>query len=207
MPGGHAGPGLCDLVGEDGVFPALLHAPRLPFGGELVADADGEDALVDPVGIIALLLVGLQRPVDGLLRVDGLLDALPADLCQPTLEGLCLGRRDGLDDAQKLFRAGNVRQTHLSVCCPHFQLLTICKQFTCALLFQTFFQNCPIGAGVSCRWLIGQNGDHIHYGEIPFFLFLVPGDADFSIFKKLDGVIFVHGLFPPSMGYPHSTMK
>lgn len=44
-------------------------------------------------------------------------------------------------------------------------------------------------------------------GEIPFFLFLVPGSADFSIFKKLDGVIFVHGLFPPLMGYPHSTMK
>ena len=37
--------------------------------------------------------------------------------------------------------------------------------------------------------------------------FLVPGGTDLSIFKKLDGVIFVHGLFPPLMGYPHSTMK
>ena len=63
LPGSHAGPGLCDLVGEDGVFPALLHAPRLPFGGKLVVDADGEDALVDPVGVIVLLLVGLQCPL------------------------------------------------------------------------------------------------------------------------------------------------
>ena len=38
------------------------------------------------------------------------------------------------------------------------------------------------------------------YGEIPFFPFLVPGGTDLSIFKKLDGIVLVHGLFPPSMG-------
>ena len=64
---------------------------------------------MDPVGVIALLLVGLQCPVDGLLRVDGLLDTLTTNLCQPTLERFCLGRGDGLDDTQDLFRIGNVR--------------------------------------------------------------------------------------------------
>ena len=52
-----------------------------------------------------------------------------------------------------------------------------------------------------------QDRYNVLHGEIPFFLFLVPGGTDLSIFKKLDGVIFVHGLFPPSMGYSHSTMK
>ena len=85
LPGGHAGPGFRDLVCEDGVFPALLHAPRLPLGSELVADPDGENPLVDPVCVISFLLVGLQRPVDGLLRGDGLLDALPANLGEPEL--------------------------------------------------------------------------------------------------------------------------
>ena len=203
MPGGHAGPGLCDLVGEDGVFPALLHAPRLPFGGELVADADGEDALVDPVGIIALLLVGLQRPVDGLFRVDGLLDALPAYGGEPEPEGFCLRRGDRLDDAQDLFRIGGKHLSLFACGAGHFYLGTICPQVACELFVPLahFFE---IIRGIGA---VRQHRHHIHHGEIPFFLFLVPGGTDLSIFKKLDGVIFVHGLFPPLMGYPHSTMK
>ena len=203
MPGGHAGPGLCDLVGEDGVFPALLHAPRLPFGGELVADADGEDALVDPVGVIALLLIGLQCPVDGLFRVDGLLNALTANLCQPTLEGLCLGRRDGLDDAQDALGIGGLHLSLLAVRGEHLNRGTNCTPVACKLFVPLahFFE---IIRGIGA---VRQHRHHIHYGEIPFFLFLVPCGTDLSIFKKLDGVIFVHGLFPPSMGYSHSTMK
>ena len=55
-------------------------------------------AAVDPLLRIPLFQVGLQGTVDGLLRVDGLLDPLPAHLGQPQLEGLRLGGGNGLDD-------------------------------------------------------------------------------------------------------------
>ena len=203
MPGGHAGPGLCDLVGEDGVFPALLHAPRLPFGGELVADADREDALVDPVGIIALLLVGLQCPVDGLLRVDGLLDALTSNGGEPEPEGFSLGRGDGLDDAQDALGIGGLHLSLLAVRGEHLNRGTNCTPVGRQLrIAGAHLLDVLLGIGA-----FRQNRHNVLHGEIPFFLFLVPGGADLSIFKKLDGVIFVHGLFPPLMGYPHSTMK
>ena len=65
LPGGHAGPGLCDLVGEDGVFHALLHAAGIPFIGQFFANLDGLQPLVDPLVGIALLEIGFQRPLDG----------------------------------------------------------------------------------------------------------------------------------------------
>ena len=68
--------------------------------------------LVDPVGVIALLLVGLQRPVDGLLRVYGLLNSLPAYGGEPEPEGVCLRRGDGLDDTQDALGIGGL---HLSL--------------------------------------------------------------------------------------------
>ena len=203
MPGGHAGPGLCDLVGEDGVFPALLHAPRLPFGGELVADADGEDALVDPVLGVALLQIGLQRPVDGLFRVDGLLDALPAYGGEPEPEGFCLGRRDRLDDAQDAFGIGGLHLSLLAVRGEHLNRGTNCTPVGRQLrIAGAHLLDVLLGIGA-----FRQDRYNVLHGEIPFFLFLVPGGADLSIFKKLDGIVLVHGLFPPSMGYSHSTMK
>ena len=42
-----------------------------------------------------------------------------------------------------------------------------------------------------------QNRNDILNREIPFFLFFIPCGAYFSIFKKLDGIIFVHALQPP----------
>lgn len=42
-----------------------------------------------------------------------------------------------------------------------------------------------------------QTNNNIHNREIPFFLFFISCGAYFSIFKKLDGIIFVHEPQPP----------
>ena len=44
-----------DLIGEDGVFHALLHAAGIPFIGQFFANLDGLQPLVNPLAGIALL--------------------------------------------------------------------------------------------------------------------------------------------------------
>ena len=81
---------------------------------------------MDSVGVVALLLVGLQRPVDGLLRVDGLLDALPAYGGEPEPEGFCLRRGDGLDDAQDALGIGGLHLSLFAVRGEHLNRGTNC---------------------------------------------------------------------------------
>ena len=88
---------------------------------------------------VTLFQIRLKGPVNGLFGIDRLLDALPAHLGQPQLKRLRFGRRDGLDDTQKLLRVGNVGETFFAIGGGHFQLLTICKQFICTLAGQTIF--------------------------------------------------------------------
>ena len=117
--------------------------------------------------------------VDRLLRVDGLLDAFPADHRQPRLERLGLLRWNGLDDAQKLLGVGNVGEAVFTVRRPHFQSVTVCHGFV-ALCLEPLLQLAPV-----CRWVcaVGQNRNHVHDGKIPFLPRCVPRHADFLVFE------------------------
>ena len=109
----------------------------------------------------------------------------------------------GLDDAQDAFGIGGLHLSLLAVRGEHLNRGTNCTPVGRQLrIAGTHLLDVLLGVSA-----FRQDRYNVLHGEIPFFLFLVPGSADFSIFKKLDGVIFVHGLFPPSMGYSHSTMK
>ena len=81
MPGGHPRPCAGDLIGEDGVLHALLHAAGVPFICQFLADLNGLQPLVDPLAGVPLFEIGFQCPLDGQFRVDGFLNALPANLC------------------------------------------------------------------------------------------------------------------------------
>ena len=66
---------------------------------------------------------------------------------------------------------------------PHFQLVTVCHQFT-AFLFQALFQLVPVfSPGVVVR-AVCQNTDQIHNGEVPFLSFRIPRHADLLILKS-----------------------
>ena len=80
LAGRHPRPCTGDLIGEDGVLHALLNAAGIPFVRQFLADLDGLQPLVDPFAGIALFEIGFQRPLDGQLRVDGFLNALPTNL-------------------------------------------------------------------------------------------------------------------------------
>ena len=105
-----------------------------------------------------------------------LLDALPTNLCQPTLERFCLRRGDGLDDAQDALGIGGLHLSLLAVCGEHLSRGTNCTpvgrqlQIAGAHLFDVLL-------GVSA---FRQDRNNILHGEVPFFLFLVPGGTDLS---------------------------
>ena len=148
---------------------------------------------MDPVGVIALLLVGLQRPVDGLLRVDGLLDALSTDLRQPQLERLRFRGGNGLDDSEKLLGVGYISIIALPIFGrSHFQLLTICQQLICPFFFKTLLQFCPIVTCTALIRLISQHSYHINDRKVPFFLFFIPCGANALVFEQLDLIVLCH---------------
>ena len=138
---------------------------------------------------IALFEIGFQRPVNGLLRVDSLLNSLPAHHGQPCLERFSFLGRDGLDDTQKLLSVGNIGETVFAVCRLHFQLVTIRHQFI-SFFFQTLLELIPVFSASVVIRTVCQNGNHIHNGEIPFLPLRVPRHADFLILKKLNRIFF-----------------
>ena len=71
---------------------------------------------------------------------------------------------------------------------PHFQLVTVCQQFT-TLFFQTLFQLVPVFSPGIVVGAVCQNADHIHDGEVPFLSFRIPRHANLLILKKLERVI------------------
>ena len=148
---------------------------------------------------IALFQIGFQRTVDRLLGVDGLLNALPADHRQPRLERLGFLGGNGLDDAQKLLRVGNVREAVFTVRRPHFQLVTIRHQFI-ALVFQPLLQLVPVFSPGIIVGAVCQDADNIHNGKIPFLPFSVLRHADLLVLKKLNLVFhwFAHSRPPQS---------
>ena len=56
---------------------------------------------------------------------------------------LSLGRGDGLDKTEKLFKISGIGEAHLAVLCLHFQLVTICHRFISFLfeLSNTYVQS------------------------------------------------------------------
>ena len=174
MPCAHAGPGLRDLVGQNCVFDALLHAPGIPLIGQFLASLNSLQSLIDPLTGIALFQISFQCPFNGQLQVHGFLDEFPTDLGQPEFERLGFGGRDCLDNPKKLFRVGNVCQTLFSVSSGHLQTVTICHGFI-AFGFQTLFELAPICCGIDT---ISKYVAHTHNRKIPFFLLHVTSDAD-----------------------------
>ena len=88
--GGQACPRLVDDVGEGGVTGAFFYSMFFPLVGEVFADLDGLEALVDPVVGITEALEVLERLLDAEFRVLHLVDAVGSHLCEPTLEGFGL---------------------------------------------------------------------------------------------------------------------
>ena len=199
LPCVHASPRAGDLVRQNRVFFALLHAALFPLVHQLVSDADGKQPLMYPFLGIALFQICFQRAVDRLLRVDGFLNAFPSDHRQPRLERLGFLGGNGLDDAQKLLRVGNVRQAVFAVRRTHFQLVTIRHQFI-ALVFQPLFQLVPVFSPGIIVGAVCQDADNVHNGKIPFLPFSVPHHADLLVLKKLNFVFhrFVHSRPPQS---------
>jgi hypothetical protein len=107
------------------------------------------------------------------------LKALVADFGKPELGGFCLGRRDGLDDAEKGFGIGGFDLPAFAVGGCHFKWGTICP---------------PIGiqSGIALAELLNvvldahgsRKGLHdIDDGEHPFFLVGVPSATDLFFFE------------------------
>jgi len=87
LPGGHTGPGAGKLVGQNSIFFALLYAAAFPFVGEFFAGADRLETLIDPFLSVSGALVGGDKAVSNQFWIKGFLDAFPANLSQPQLEG------------------------------------------------------------------------------------------------------------------------
>ena len=201
LPRIQPGPRLCDFIRQNGVLLPLLHPVCAPRIGQLLAGADGLQALVDPLRRVAFLCVGVQRTFNGKLRVDDFLNALTPDHGQPHFERLGLFGRDGLDDAQQFFGICYIRKAALAIGGFHFQLVTICHQFI-SFFFQALLQLVPVfSAGLVVGAFCQCNHD-IHHRKIPFFLFLIPSGADGLIFKHLQLVVFRHGALLISASAP-----
>ena len=101
------------VVGQDGVFGIGFHAAFSPFERQVLPRANGEQGLADPVLGVAFAAVVLDGAFDGELGVEHFVDALFADLCEPQLERLGLGRGDGPDEAQDLLGGAGVGAVEL----------------------------------------------------------------------------------------------
>ena len=136
-----------------------------------------------PIFRVTLFQICFQRAVNCLLRVDGFLNALPANHRQPRLKRLGFLGGNGLDDAQKLFGVSNVRCIVFPVFRrTHFQLVTRRNQLT-ALFYKPVFQHFPVVSGMVIVWLASQDCNHVHDGKIPFLPRCIPRHADFLVFE------------------------
>jgi len=120
---------------------------------------------------------------------DGLLDrefwildlvyAVGGDLRHPLFERFRFGRRDGLDEAEKLLLVSDIGFSHFAVSGRQFESVTICNGFI-PLIPQAFFQDPPI----ECRvFTVRQNRDHIHNREVPLLGRIIPYCPDFLFLK------------------------
>ena len=180
---GHADGGFADLGGEDGEFFLFFHATFLPFVGQLIADGDAAQALLDPFLRVAFLLVDLPHSLGGKFGVFDFLQTLVADLGQPEFEWLGFRRRDGLDKAEESLCVGSADGANFPIRSRHGYQGTICHpvgikgRIALSQLLDVVFN---IGSA-------GEEFDDVVDREIPFFLGLVPSAADLFFFKEGDG--------------------
>lgn len=129
-----------------------------PVVSQLIARFLPRHALLDPLVAAAMLLPGLARAVQRQGRIGHFLHTLVARFGQPQLDGLGLGARHGLHQAQQGFGGGHVGKPLLAVGSEHLQLVTACHQLT-AFLIQPALELVPVLAGSQIVGLLGQ---HLH---------------------------------------------
>jgi len=101
-----------------------------------------------------------------------------SDPGEPALEGLGLGGRDGLDDAENCLGIGAVCKPLFSVGSKHFQLSDFFGHFSVAFLKQFLFQVAPV---LTRAITASKNLDNINDREPP--LAIVDGFPDLPAFK------------------------
>ncbi len=99
--GGKACPGLVNYICECGISCAFLDSVLFPLVGEVFANLDGLEALVDPIVGIAEALEVCERLLDTEFGILHLMDAVCSYLCKPAFEGFGLLGWDGLYDTEK----------------------------------------------------------------------------------------------------------
>ena len=88
-----------------------------PLIRQFFARPNGLQTLIDPIGGVPLLSIGLQRSLDCDLRIDRFFDSFPANLRKPQLERFRFFGWNGLDQPQKLLGIGNISGAPLAVLC------------------------------------------------------------------------------------------
>jgi len=139
---------------------------------------------------VAEALIISHHLLNGELWILNLIDALTGHLCHPKLKRLCFGRRDGLNQAEKLFGRRAIRFAHFSVSGLHFESVTICNGLV-SLILQSLFQHAPIDLRIGA---VRQHTHNIYNGEIPRFRLIVPKRANAALLKYLNGFFFLSSL-------------
>ena len=125
--GGFVGPGFVNHVGQKGELWPFLQAVLFPLVGQLLADLDALEPLVDPVVCVAQALVVAHGLLDAQLWVLQLVQALAAHFGQPQLEGFGPLAGDGLDEPQDLLGVGHIGQVFFAISSRQFQLVSDTK--------------------------------------------------------------------------------
>jgi len=92
---------------------------------------------------------------------------------KPPLKWFGLGARDGLDNAEGVFRVDDLGLVLLAVGGGQFQLSTKCRQLDSRGFLLATLHAVPV---ISWVIAVGQGGDDVHNGEEP--LFIVPNAAN-----------------------------
>ena len=105
-------------------------------------------------------------------------------------------------DAEKLFCVGDVGVIPFAIFWGFkLQLLTICQQLSCPILFEPLIQFGPVIAGATLSCLIRQHADNIDNGEVPFFFLIAPCSTNRLILKELKVFSAAHADTPPEQVY------
>ena len=98
---------------------------------------------------------------EGKCGIRHFLHPLVADTGEPELDRFGLGAGNALDEAQQGLGIGDIGESLLAVLRQHFQLVTICYQFT-SLSSQAAFEHLPILSRCLIIGLLRQYADDVH---------------------------------------------
>lgn len=152
-------------LGEDGELTPFLRATVAPLRRQFVADANALQALLDPLLVVATLVIEQPQRVRRHPWIVQFFQPLRAHARQLLLEQLGSGRGDALDDAQQRLGIRRIGQALFAIASGHLQHVTICNGLHRALFAcQTQLQHMPVGAGVGA---LGQQSYHVNHAEEP----------------------------------------